>query len=107
MKELEADVAVISAGTAGLPAAVTAAEGGASVIICEKKNRTGGALPSGQIIAAGSNAQRRKGITITSRELFEIHMNYMHWLVDSRLVKTFYDESGPTIDWFEKLGIFG
>lgn len=105
MKNFETDVVVISAGTAGLPAAVTAAEGGARVIICEKKGRTGGALPGGQILAVGSNAQRRKGITITSRELFQIHMDYMHWLVDARLVKAYFDESGPTIDWFEKLGI--
>jgi fumarate reductase flavoprotein subunit len=105
MKQMETDVVVVSAGTAGLPAAVTAAEGGARVIVFEKKARTGGALPGGQIIAAGSNAQHRQGISITSRELFNIHMDFTHWLADARLVKAFYDESGPTINWFEKLGI--
>ena len=42
MQELETDIVVISAGTAGLPAAVTAAEAGARVNVFEKTGRTGG-----------------------------------------------------------------
>ena len=46
MRQLQSDIVVLSAGTAGLAAAVTAVEGGASVIAIEKTNHTGGtALP--------------------------------------------------------------
>ena len=105
MKNLEADVVVVSAGTAGLPAAVTAAQGGARVIIFEKSNRTGGTGGGGQIIAIESGPQRRQGVTLTKRELFLIHMDWAHWRADARLVKAFYDESGPTIDWLEGMGL--
>ena len=76
MKKMEADVVVVSAGTAGLPAAVTAAEGGASVIVFEKRSFTGGTGNVGSMITAvGSRLQREQGITITSAELFKIHMD--------------------------------
>lgn len=42
MKQMEADVVVVAGGVAGLAAAITAAEKGASVIILEKANTTGG-----------------------------------------------------------------
>ncbi len=106
MKRMEADVVVVSAGTAGLPAAVTAAEGGASVIVFEKRSFTGGTGNVGsQVTAVGSRLQREQGITLTSAELFKIHMDYTHWRADARLVKTFYDNCGQTIDWLEKEGV--
>ena len=42
MKQVRADLVILSAGTAGLAAAVTAAEHGASAINFEKTMRTGG-----------------------------------------------------------------
>ena len=105
MKHLAADIVVVAAGTAGLPAAVTAAQGGARVIICEKSDTTGGCPGSGQIIAVESGLQKQKGVKLTRKELFKLHMDYIHWRADARLVKAFYDESGPTIDWLEQMGI--
>jgi len=106
MKELETDVVVISAGTAGLPAATTAAERGVRVIAFEKKGITGGtAYAGGQICGVGSNIQKRMGIDITPEQIFKLHMDYVHWRADARLVKAFYDESGKSIDWFEDSGV--
>jgi fumarate reductase flavoprotein subunit len=62
MKKLEADIVVIAAGTAGLPAAVTAAEGGAKVIIFEKRGLTGGtANRANAILGVGSRIQKAAG----------------------------------------------
>lgn len=106
MKTLEADVIVVSAGTAGLAAAVTAAEGGARVIVFEKLAHTGGTGNVGSmVIGAGSSVQKRAGINITPIELFKLHMDYVHWRADARLVKAFYEHTGVTIDWLEKLGV--
>ena len=106
MKQVDADVVVIAAGTAGLPAAVTAAEGGAKVIVFEKASTTGGAgnMAFGPF-AVESRLQRLKQIALTREEAFKIHMDYTHWRVDARLVKAFIDKSASTIDWLEKLGV--
>jgi fumarate reductase flavoprotein subunit len=106
MKRVEADVVVIAAGTAGLAAAVTAAEGGARVIVFEKRGRTGGAANmANMVFAVESRRQRQQGVTLTREEALKIHMDYTHWRVDARLVKAYYDKSASTIDWLEKLGV--
>jgi fumarate reductase flavoprotein subunit len=106
MKRLSADVVIIAAGTAGLAAAVTAAEGGASVIVFEKASITGGTANRGSgLLAIQSRLQRLKQISLTREEALEIHMDFTHWRVDARLVKAYYDKSASTIDWLEKLGV--
>jgi fumarate reductase flavoprotein subunit len=106
MKQLEADVAVVAGGTAGLAAAVAAAENGARVIVFEKASTTGGAgnMALGPF-AVESRLQRRKQIALTREQAFKIHMDYTHWRVDARLVKAFIDKSASTIDWLEKMGV--
>lgn len=60
----ETEVLVIGAGTAGLPAAITAAEAGAKVTVLEATSRCGG---SGSLIIAGASFagtewQRKAGV---------------------------------------------
>jgi fumarate reductase flavoprotein subunit len=106
MKKMEADIAIISAGTAALAAAVAAAERGARVIIFEKSGHTGGTGNMGShIIGINSELQRRLGIKIDKGEVYKNHMDYTHWRVDARLLKTYYDKSGSTIDWLMKQGV--
>lgn len=106
MKELQADVVVVSAGTAGMAAAVTAAEGGASVIAIEKSAATGGTgkMANG-IFAVESRLQLLKQLTLSREEAFKIYMDYTHWRVNARLVKAFIDKSADTIDWLEGMGV--
>ena len=63
--DLEADVVIIGAGAAGLPAAIKAADGGASVIVVETNYDIGGhAIISGgnTPLGGGTSAQRKYGI---------------------------------------------
>jgi fumarate reductase flavoprotein subunit len=106
MKQLESDVVVIAAGPSGLAAAVTAAERGASVIVFEKSNHTGGdALRANQVFAVESRLQRARQYTISREQAFQIWMNHTQWGVNARLVKKFIDKSASTIDWLEKMGV--
>jgi fumarate reductase flavoprotein subunit len=106
MEKMQADVVIIAGGTAGLAAAVTAAEGGAKVIVFEKSGTTGGCGNMGMgIFAVESRLQRLRQVGLTREEAFKAFMNYTHWRVDARLVKTYIDKSASTIDWLEKLGV--
>ncbi len=106
MKTLEAEVIVIAAGPSGLAAALTAAQGGAHVIIFEKASTPGGtANMAAGLFAVESRHQRIKNIGPTKEEAFKTFMDYTHWRVDARLVKAYIDKSADTIDWLETLGI--
>src|SRR4030042_3508281 len=106
MKKYQSDIAVLSAGTAGLAAAVTAAEGGASVIALEKTNHTGGtALRANQLFCVESKLQRIKQYSLTKEEAFRAYMDFMQWSVDARLIKTLIDMSTETMEWFEDMGV--
>jgi fumarate reductase flavoprotein subunit len=106
MKQYQSDIAVLSAGTAGLAAAVMAAEGGASVIALEKTNHTGGtALRANQLFCVESKLQRIKQYSLTKEEAFRVYMDFMQWSVDARLIKTLIDMSTETMEWFEDMGV--
>ena len=106
MKRLKADIVVLSAGTAGLPAAVTAAEGGAKVIVLEKTGRTGGTANRGNdIFGAESKFQQAYPPLMTREEAFQTHMDWTHWRVDAALVSAFINKSGGTIDWLADMGV--
>lgn len=106
MKQYEADIVIISAGTSGLAAAVAAAENGASVIAVERNARCGGNgnLAMGPF-AVESRLQRLKQYTLTRGEAYRIHMEFTQWGVDARLVKSFIDRSADTLDWLEEMGV--
>src|SRR6266542_4518588 len=70
---LEADVVIIGSGAAGLPAAIKAADGGASVIVVETNYDIGGhAIISGGNVplGGGTSAQKKYGIQDTPDTVF-------------------------------------
>jgi len=63
--DLEADVVIIGSGAAGLPAAIKAADGGASVIVVETNYDIGGhgIISGGNVpLGGGTSAQKKYGI---------------------------------------------
>ncbi|MFA5308938.1 MAG: FAD-dependent oxidoreductase [Dehalococcoidales bacterium] len=106
MKQLETDIAVVAAGTAGLAAAIAAVERGAKVIAFEKASTTGGTgnMAMGPF-AVESRMQRVRQIGLTREEAFKIFMEFTHGKADARLISTYINKSADTIDWLEGMGV--
>ncbi len=89
-----ADLVVIGSGVAGLAAALSAAERGAKVIVCEKQRALGGTSNFFQgTFAVESELQRAGFVSYTRDEAFKNIMEYSHWRADPRLVRAIVDRS--------------
>lgn len=97
MEKLQADAAIVGSGAAGLAAAVTLAEGGAKVILFERKPSFGGISRLGMGFYAVNNERMDQA--------FNFIMNGAHWQVDGRLVSAILRESTSTIEWLKSLGV--
>jgi len=99
-------VIIIAAGPAGLAAAISAAQSGCSVTIFEKLAMTGGTANRGMgPLGVESRHTRARLLEPTKDEAFKAFMDYTHWRVDAKLVRTFLNKSGDTIHWLESLGV--
>ncbi len=102
----EADLIIVGAGGAGMTAAHTAMENGASVILIEKSGVVGGnSLCSAMgINASGSQVQEELGMEYATDELLnELQMRYGG---RENLVDAYVEASGETVDWLSAdLGI--
>ena len=102
----EADVVVIGSGASGLTAALTAAEGGAEVIVFEKQRTPGGTSINFEgIFAVESDMQRAQFIDYSRDDAFKSIMEYNHWKANPRLVRNIVNESAETISWLERQGV--
>jgi fumarate reductase flavoprotein subunit len=101
-----ADLVVIGSGVSGLAAALTAAQGGAKVIVFEKQRSLGGTSNFFHgIFAAESDMQRARFITYSRDEAFKNIMEYSHWRANPRLVRAIVNESAATITWLQRQGV--
>jgi urocanate reductase len=108
---LSADVVVIGAGAAGLPAAIAACDHGASVIVVEENFDIGGhaMLSGGRVQLGGGHALQRKfGIADSADQVFR------DWVrpdrgdsrySDRELVRAFADENVATFDFLIANGV--
>jgi fumarate reductase flavoprotein subunit len=102
----KADIVIIGGGGAGLPAALAAYEKGSSALVLEKRGVVGGnALLAEGFFAAESPAQKRLLIDAKKDELFRTALDYAHYKVDPRILRTFINRSGDTVRWIEEKGI--
>jgi len=100
------DVVVIGSGASGLAAALTAAEGGASVIVFEKQRTAGGTSNFFEgMFAVESDMQREHYIDYSRDQAFKNIMEYSHWKANPRLVRAIVDESAGTIAWLRQQGV--
>jgi fumarate reductase flavoprotein subunit len=105
---LKSDLVIIGGGGSGLAAAVAAAEKGAkNITVLERRNKTGGTSAyADNYFAAESPAQKRQGITVNRDDFFKSAIGWAHLKIDGRIVRTFIDKSGDTIQWLEDKGLY-
>ncbi len=103
---METDVVVIGSGASGLAAALTAAEGGARVVVFEKQRTPGGTSNFFEgMFAVESDMQREQYIEYSRDQAFKSIMEYSHWRANPRLVRAIVDESSSTIGWLRQQGV--
>lgn len=103
---MEADVVVIGSGVSGLAAALEAAQGGARVTVFEKQPSIGGTSNFFEgMFAVGSAMQKEKYIAYSSDQAFKNFMEYNHWRVNARLVRSLINRSAETIEWLKTRGV--
>ena len=115
--DLTADVLIIGSGAAGLPAAIKAVEGGASVIVVETNYDVGGhAILSGghMALGGGTSAQRKYGIEDSPDKVFS---DLTDWSIvqpngspdyrynDRALMRAFADHCAPTFEFLLANGV--
>ena len=98
-EELACDVLVMGSGTAGLSAAIAAAEGGANVLVIEKQDIPGGsAVTSAGIVYAPVDEDDKAAMVSYYMERAEGNAN-------EELLQFFADNALDTISWLEGLGV--
>lgn len=103
---VETDVVVIGAGGAGLAAAVSAAEGGAEVIVLEKMPAVGGNTlrATGGMNAAGTPFQEALGISDSPEIHYEDTMTGGRNRNNPDLVRVLTQQAPAAVSWLTELG---
>ena len=102
------DVAVVGGGGAGLSAALSACENGASVILVDAAEQVGGstALSGGAFLAAGTDMQRAAGFPGDSaQEFYDFFMAVNRWNVEPSIVRRYCDSGADAVRWLASHGV--
>lgn len=95
------DVAIVGAGTAGLPAAILAARRGLQVVLVEAADRIGGTmyLSSGSLAAGGARRQREKGIEDSAGQHHADCVRLGHGSANPDILKLWTENAPAMVDW--------
>jgi fumarate reductase flavoprotein subunit len=99
IQHTKADVVVLGTGGAGMASAITAAQGGAKVIILEKRPYPGGA--SNTPVGFGFV----KNDKVSKDKAFASHMDSTLWTANADLVRAFANISGEIPEWLTDMGV--
>ena len=94
---IECDVVVVGAGTAGMPAAISAAQNGLDVVVLEKSG-TGFGMRS-YLGAVGSKAQMDAGVEIDEKDIVQELLRYSSYRANANLIRLWAERSGEAMDW--------
>ena len=109
--DVSADVVTIGAGTAGLAAAISALDHGASVIMVEENVDIGGhgMCSGGQVhLGGGTSNQRKHGVDDSADQVFLDWVRHDHSesrYSDRDLVRAFADENAATFEFLIENGV--
>ncbi len=100
------DLIVLGAGTAGMPAAIFAAQAGARVLVIEKTAVVGGTLDrsTGQISGSQTVWQQARGIEDSPDAHYLDHMRINAWSSDPAVTRLFVNEAPATLNWLAASG---
>jgi len=106
-KKKAADVVVIGGGSAGLSAAIEAAEAGVKVVLIDKMPMLGGStvLSGGIVYSTGSQIQKDNGIEDSVDALVDYWMERSENNADESYLRFVAERSGETVDWLVNLGV--
>ena len=106
-----ADVVVVGAGASGLPAAITARDRGASVIVIDANHDIGGhaMLSGGRVpLGGGTSLQKKYGIADSADQVYLDHTNHTNSefrYCDRDLVRMWADENAATFEFLIENGV--
>lgn len=103
---LDTEVLVVGCQTGGFPAAISAAENGAKVLVVERRETC--ATPREDIGAIDSSLQKASfgefpQFEINKMEALEDIVRYANGFVNYDLIKLWADESGAMVDWMTSI----
>ena len=115
--DLSADVVIIGSGATGLPAAIVAADAGASVLVVETNYDVGGhAIISGGNVplGGGTSVQRQYGIAdspdtvfadLTDWSVVQVNGSPDYRYSDRAVIRAFADHCAPTYEFLVANGV--
>ncbi|ABV37338.1 putative flavoprotein subunit of a reductase [Shewanella sediminis HAW-EB3] len=105
-KTITTDVVVVGGGSTGLTAALTAAEGGAKVIVLEKNPYLGGSSNFAEgLFAVESEYQRAASYGLTKDEAFKHIIEFNHNKIDNTIIRNYVNKAADNIDWLNEQGV--